>query len=146
MMMDKITELYQKYLSKYVNRETITYLISGVLTTIVNYVTYVICSKVFEIDKYMSNIIAWIIAVLFAYVVNDIWVFKSIRNGLVAEIAKIIKFFAARVFSLLVEVLGLYVFTTLMSFNDLIVKAGLAVIVIILNYFFSKLFIFNKKN
>jgi len=94
----------------------------------------------------MSNIIAWIIAVLFAYVVNDIWVFKSIRNGLVAEIAKIIKFFAARVFSLLVEVLGLYVFTTLMSFNDLIVKAGLAVIVIILNYFFSKLFIFNKKN
>lgn len=144
-MTDKIIELYQKYLSKYVNRETITYLISGVLTTIVNYVTYVICTMVLDIDKYTSNIIAWIIAVLFAYVVNDIWVFKSIRNGLIPEIAKIIKFFAARVFSLLVEVLGLYLFTTLMSFNDLIVKAALAVVVIILNYIFSKLFIFNKK-
>ncbi len=145
-MTDKITKLYQKYLSKYVNRETITYLISGVLTTLVNYVTYVLSTKVFDIDKYISNIIAWILAVLFAYVVNDIWVFKSKRNGLISEIIKIIKFFAARVFSLLVEVLGLYVFTTLMNFNDLIVKAMLAVIVIIINYIFSKLFVFNKKN
>lgn len=145
-MTDKITKLYQKYLSKYVNRETITYLISGVLTTLVNYVTYVLSTKVFDIDKYISNIIAWILAVLFAYVVNDIWVFKSKRNGLISEIIKIIKFFAARVFSLFVEVLGLYVFTTLMNFNDLIVKAMLAVIVIVINYIFSKLFVFNKKD
>lgn len=143
-MMNKVKLIYNKYLSTYVNRETITYGITGVLTTLVNYSSYYVCARVANLDKYVSNTIAWIVAVTFAYVVNNFWVFQSRKQNGKEEILKIVKFYGARIVSLGVEVLGLFVFYTLLGFNDLIVKAFLAVFVIIINYFFSKIFIFNK--
>lgn len=143
-MINKVKLIYSKYLSTYVNRETITYGITGVLTTLVNYGSYYVCARVASLDKYVSNTIAWIVAVTFAYVVNNSWVFQSGKQNAKEEMLKIIKFYGARIVSLGVEVLGLFVFYTLLGFNDLIVKAFLAVFVIIINYFFSKLFIFNK--
>lgn len=143
-MDNKIKLFYNKYLSSYVNREIITYGITGVLTTLVNYITYFVCARIVLLDKYVSNVIAWVIAVSFAYVVNNYWVFQSKENGMKAEIYKVLKFFGARIVSLGVEVFGLFIFYSLLGLNDLVVKAFLAVFVIIINYFFSKIFIFNK--
>lgn len=143
-MNNKVKLFYNKYLSSYVNRETITYGITGVITTLVNYCSYYVCARVVSLDKYVSNMIAWVAAVTFAYLVNNYWVFRSKTQGMKEEFIKIIKFFGARIVSLGVEVLGLFVFYTLLGINDLIVKAFLAIFVIIINYFFSKTFIFNK--
>lgn len=80
-MLKKIWDLYQK------NKEIIHYLIFGVLTTIVNFVVYFICANLGGIDEIISNVISWLISVLFAYVTNKIFVFESKTNG-ITEIVK----------------------------------------------------------
>ncbi len=144
-MFTKLDKIFKVYWDKYVNRETITYAIAGVLTTVVNYFSYYLFCRIMGIETLIANVIAWVIAVVFAYIINDKWVFQSIKVSVRNEIEKIIKFFGARIFSLIVEEAGLLLFVSILGWNDLIVKAALAVVVIIMNYFFSKLFIFNKK-
>jgi putative flippase GtrA len=128
-----------------VNRETITYAIAGVMTTVVNFVTYHLFCNIIGVENLIANGIAWVVAVIFAYIINDLWVFQSIRGNLRGELEKVAKFFSARVLSFVVEEAGMFLFVDILALNNLIVKAGLAIIVIILNYFFSKLYIFNKK-
>lgn len=144
-MFTKLDKIFKVYWDKYVNRETITYAIAGVLTTVVNYFSYYLFCKIIGIETLIANVIAWVIAVVFAYIINDKWVFQSLKVSMRNEIEKIMKFFGARIFSLIVEEAGLLLFVSILGWNDLIVKAALAVVVIIMNYFFSKLFIFNKK-
>ena len=69
--MEKIKELLKKY--KFI----ILYGIFGVLTTIINIVTYALCYDMFNISNVVSNIIAWVLSVLFAFITNKIWVFES---------------------------------------------------------------------
>ncbi len=145
-MYNTIREKLRLYWERFVNRETITYVIAGVLTTAVNYIAYYLFCNVLEIQNLVANVIAWVIAVVFAYIINDLWVFQLKKTGYKQEIAKIFKFFGARLFSLAVEEAGLYIFVDMIGWNNLIVKAFLAVIVIAMNYIFSKIFIFNKKN
>ena len=137
----KLTWLFQKF----VNRETITYGIAGSLTTIVNLVSLeALCY--FGIPTLTANAIAWVIAVTFAYIVNKVNVFRSTSKGVKDEASKVTKFFGLRLITLGVEQLGLLIFVVEMGFNRLLIKILLAVIVIILNYIFSKLFIFQKKD
>lgn len=137
--------LIHKLWNKFVNRETISYVVVGVLTTVVNLVTFdLLCNKL-HINDLVGNVIAWFIAVAFAYVTNNLIVFRSGIANPKKELEKVIKFFGARVVTLGIEEAGLLVFVTILHFNNMIVKLGLAVIVIIVNYVFSKLFIFNKK-
>ncbi len=143
-MNKKMKLYYEKYLSSYINRETITYAITGVLTTLVNYITYYLCARVASFDKYASNVIAWVIAVTFAYIVNNYWVFQAKTQVIKEEVNKITKFFGARIITLGVEVFGFFILYTLLDFNDLVVKAFLSIFVIIINYFLSKIFIFRK--
>jgi len=129
--------------NKLINRETIVYLIAGVLTTLVNLAVYGLLCNIFGIFYLLANVIAWVAAVIFAYIINDLWVFRSNPENLKKEIIKILKFFAARAFSLLIEEAGLFLFVKAAGFNNMVVKAILAVVVIILNYLFSKIYIFN---
>jgi putative flippase GtrA len=138
---DKLRQLYQKV----VNRETISYIIAGVLTTAVNFISYEGLYQL-GIPNLTANAMAWLIAVIFAYIVNKIGVFRSPSEDVRDEASKVTKFIGARVVTLLIEQLGMYVFTERMSFHRLLVKACLAVIVIVLNYIFSKLFIFKNKS
>lgn len=138
-VMDKLILLFKKV----VNRETIAYAIAGVLTTIVNFASYEGLYRL-GVPNLTANAIAWVIAVTFAYIVNKRGVFLSRSTNAKDEASKISKFFGARIITLLVEQTGMYLFTELVHFNRLLVKACLAVIVIILNYVFSKLYIFNK--
>lgn len=131
---------------KLFTREIITYGISGVLTTAINLISYYICWNIIGIHNLIANIIAWILAVTFAYFMNAIWVFKEERQANTQESIKMFKFYLARIFSLIVEEVGLFLFVERLHVNNMVVKCGLAVIVIVLNYVLSKLFIFNKKS
>ena len=129
---------------KLFTRETITYGIAGVMTTVVNLVSFdLICNRM-KVNELVANIIAWILAVSFAYVVNNLWVFKSGVEDKQKEGGKIVKFFSARLVTLGIEEIGILIFVTWLAFPNMIVKAGLAVIVIVVNYIFSKRYIFTK--
>jgi len=145
MMKKETLTKYNEFLGKIINRETITYGIAGALTTIVNFASYEGLYRV-GIPNLTANALAWVIAVTFAYIVNKRNVFVSKSNSIKDEAAKITKFYGARIVTLGVEQLGMYIFIERMGFHRLLVKASLAIIVIILNYIFSKLYIFKNKS
>lgn len=144
-MKEKMTALYKKYFAPYVSREVITYIIAGILTTAINYIIYIFFARVLSWNKHLSNVIAWVGAVSFAYVINDVWVFRQKKSGFYSQLPKMGKFFLARIFSFVVEVAGLYLLFQVLGMNDLIAKGILMVLVIILNYVLSKMFIFLSK-
>ena len=136
--MSKLKELLVRY------KEVILYVIFGGLTTLINIVVYWICRNLITLQVVPSDIIAWIISVIFAYVTNKIWVFESRSTKVAVLIREIGEFFAARLFSLGFDVLFLYVTVEKLSWPDLPMKIVANVIVIIMNYLFSKLLIFRK--
>ncbi len=129
-------------LDKVCNKETITYVIAGVCTTIVNYFSYALFCNVIGIENMIANTIAWVIAVVFAFVVNDRWVFQKQNLKNHTQIQKFTKFISARIVTFIVEQIGMFIFINILSFPNLIVKAFIAVIITILNYLLSKLFVF----
>ncbi len=146
-------------LKKILNKETILYLVFGVLTTVVNLVSFKFLNIVLGKDLYLvSNVIAWFISVVFAFIVNKLFVFESKSWEVKSTLKEIGKFFSARVFSLVVEEVGLLLLVDVAGLKDftlnwiesfpisgeMISKVILAVIVVIMNYFFSKFFIFGK--
>ena len=126
-----------------VNRETIAYAIAGVMTTVVNFISYELMYRL-GFSNLNANWIAWLIAVTFAYIVNKWSVFRSKSESVKAETWKVIKFYGARLVSLGVEQLGIYILIERLDIYRWVVKGGLSIIVIILNYIFSKLYIFHK--
>lgn len=138
--MEKIKELYKKY------KEILNYLIFGVLSTIVNFVTYYIVAKLIGIDEVVSSGISWFCSVLFAYITNKIFVFESKTYG-VKELAKeVTTFFLARIASgILCDVGTFALMVKVVHINDIISKFVTQVMVVIVNYIFSKLIIFRKK-
>lgn len=136
--MKKLKEIYIKY------KEIILYVIFGGLTTVINYAIYAFM-VLLKIDIYTSNIMAWVGAVLFAYLTNRKMVFNSDAKGKKSIIIEILSFYGARVFSLAVETGLLFVCVSLMGMNEWITKLVLQVVVIVLNYIFSKFLVFRKK-
>lgn len=151
-------------IKKLINKETITYIVFGGLTTVVNLVVFkffdLIFTSVAQTDlTLLTNFIAWVAAVIFAFVTNKLWVFESKSWAGSVLKKEIPSFVGARLFSLGVEELGLLVFITLLGFDrfdwnvfglftlggKMMVKIGLAVIVVIMNYVFSKFIIFKNK-
>lgn len=143
--MEKIKKLFFKLWDIFMTREMITYLISGVLTTVVNWALYWLLVEKLGMEELSGNAVDWVLTVAFAYAVNAFWVFRSKFTGWRAEWGKILKFYAARFLTFLVEEGGILLFVKQLGFNGLIIKALLAVIVIILNYVFSKVFVFLRK-
>ncbi len=149
-----------KKISSLFNKETILYLIFGVLTTIVNYIVFWICYNILLSGKgsVYANIVAFIFAVLFAFFVNKLYVFESKSWSLSVLRKEIPSFFAARIGSFLIEESGLFIAEELLQWNELevvtlgatvidgvtVVKLALSVVVVLLNYVFCKLFIFKK--
>lgn len=134
------------------HREMITYLIFGVLTTVVNYVVYWLCTLILTPDIFLkdknylvSNVICWIAAVVFAYVTNKLFVFESRSWKLSVVGREVVSFVGARLVSLAFDMGFMFVFVSLIGMNEFIAKLIVQIVVVILNYIFSKLFIFRKK-
>ena len=122
----------------------ILYLIFGVLSTIVNIASYAISTKIFKIEYLISNIIAWILAVTFAYITNKIFVFESKTVEKKKLLKEFLLFYYYRIVTLIMEMIILYVCVDVLKFNDMIIKVIANILVIMLNYVFSKFIIFKK--
>lgn len=137
--MQRIIDLLKKY------REVIQYGFWGVMTTLVNYIVYFGCTKLAEVDYLISNVIAWCVAVIFAFVVNKVFVFRSKGWSGKALLWEFGSFVSARVLSGVMETGLLWLFVEQLHFSDSVIKIVAGVLVVIINYFFSKLIIFRKK-
>ncbi len=132
-------ELFKKY------KEVIMYLIFGVLTTVIALASYYILTATIlnaenAVELQIANIISWIAGVLFAFFTNKKFVFESKNNAKV----EFPKFVGARIVTLLMDMLVMFVGVTLLTLNHKIMKLLAQVIVIVSNYIFSKLFVFKK--
>ena len=145
-MINKIKALLIRY------KEIILYIIFGGLTTVVDwgvsFTLYYFWGEAIDDQAliiHAADVIAWTAAVLFAFFTNRIWVFESKRKGFLPVLGELVAFAGGRVGTLLIQEALIFLFFTKLSFNKYLVKIGVAVLVVILNYFISKLFIFRKK-
>lgn len=122
-----------------------SYLIFGVLTTVVNYIVYLPLLNILQLSAALSNVIAWAAAVAFAYVTNKPFVFKSHDWSLRTVIPELSKFVSCRVASGAMETAIIFVAVDMLGWNGNIWKLITSVLVVILNYVFSKLIVFRKK-
>ena len=137
-------KLYYKY------EEIINYLIFGILTTIISVITYLFFANfIFSIKNdltiQISNVLSWICAVTFAYITNRKYVFKSKIKGK-KQIKEAMNFFLSRIFSLIVDMLMMYILFSIIHMDDTIAKIFVQIIVVILNYLLSKIIVFKKNN
>ncbi len=123
----------------------IAYAFFGVCTTIVNLLCYHLCYYVFAFSNVCSTILAWLFAVLFAFVTNKIWVFESKSWSAQILFPELIKFFICRIATGIMDVGIMWLAVDKMQWNAMVWKFISNVIVIILNYIASKLVIFVKK-
>ena len=125
--------------------EVLSYLIFGVLTTVVNYLVYLPIYNLLGLSAALSNAIAWVVAVAFAYLTNKPFVFKSHDWSAKTVIPELTKFVGCRVASGAAETMILLVTVDLLHWNGNIWKLVTSVLVVVMNYIASKLVVFQKK-
>ena len=133
----------KKLLEKY--WDVITYLVFGVLTTVVNYVVYLPVYNIIGLSAAVSNAIAWVAAVAFAYLTNKPFVFKSHDWSMKTVVPELTKFVSCRIASGAMETVILLVAVDMLGWNGNIWKLLTQVMVTVMNYVASKLLVFRKK-
>ena len=136
--MKKYKQLWEKH------KELILYVFFGGCTTLINIVSYFACRQVLHMPVVPADVLAWLVSVIFAYVTNKLFVFESKSWRLRLVLKEGAEFLAARVFSLGVDVVMLYVTVTILGWWELPMKGLANVVVIVINYIFSKWIIFRK--
>lgn len=124
------------------NKEILLYLFFGALTVIFSIITFALFNIYFGINELIANIFSWIIVVLFAFITNRIWVFENESEGIHGFGKQLMTFYAGRLITLGIEEGILLIFVTMLGYPSIVIKIIAQFIVIILNYFISKLFIF----
>lgn len=156
----KIMSNNNTFLSQY--KEIISYLFWGVMTTIVSWLSYGLFSLLlgkemdsvdlfgmqFSLAVCFANVLSWICAALFAFFVNKIWVFQSKSWKAGVWLSEFWKFLSARIVSGIIEIIavpllvGIGLSYTIFGIEGMVAKLLVSIVVVLLNYFFSKLFIF----
>lgn len=131
-------ELIKKYW------DILAYLVFGVLTTVVNYLVYLPVYNILGLPASVSNMLAWAVAVVFAYLTNKPFVFKSHDWSMKTVIPELTKFVGCRIASGAMETVILFIAVDLLHWNGNVWKLLTSVLVVILNYFASKLLVFRK--
>jgi len=137
--MKKIRELIERYY------DVLSYLFFGGLTTVVNYLVYLPCYNWWGISAGVSNIIAWVFAVAFAFVTNKPFVFKSHDWSAKTLWPELTKFVGCRVGSGVLETAILWITVDMLTWNGNWMKLITSVLVIVANYFGSKFLVFSKE-
>ena len=147
---DNMIKLIEDYIEKdnhisWYNKlkEIIWYGFFGVLTTLINIISFYLLDKT-GMNVYVSNFFAWFISVLFAFITNKLFVFNSKSLNKKVLMKEMFSFFFFRILSLGIDMAGMYICISLMKVNKMLSKVIMNVIVIIANYIFSKVFIFKK--
>ena len=135
-----LVELYYKY------KEIFDYLFFGGLVTIVNFISYYIPANIIGVDKIVSNLIAFIISVIFAYIVNKEYVFETKWEGIQNVFKEFSSFVISRIGTgLLCDILIFAFMINILNINDVISKIFTQILVVILNYIVGKWFVFKQK-
>lgn len=137
--MRKIRTLIEKYY------DVLSYLFFGVLTTAVNYLVYLPCYNIWGMSASVSNVIAWVVAVAFAYLTNKPFVFRSHDWSAKTVVPELTKFVGCRLGSGALETVIIFVTVDLLSWNGNVMKLITSVMVIVVNYLASKLLVFRNK-
>ncbi len=124
--------------------DLIIYLVFGALTTAVNYLVYFPLYNYFRVDGTVSNCIAWAASVVFAFLTNKPFVFKSHDWKAKTVSAEFCRFISARLISGAGETLLIFITVTIMGINGNVVKIAVSVLVVVFNYFASKMVVFKK--
>lgn len=140
----KIYQKFKTYLEEKKLWEVFIYLFFGGLATLVNIVTFQVAQQGFDLSWTISNTISWVCSVLFAFVTNKLWVFHSKTESFTALTWEFAKFILARLLSFAMDMACMFLFIDILSTGNLIAKIVTQVVVVVANYFFSKLFIFKK--
>lgn len=117
------------------------YVFWGAIATGINFIIYIVCRELFAICVVISNIIAWVLSVAFAYFTNEKWVFANSDNE-GHRLQRLFEFYVGRLFSLGVEEVILIIFINVLGANDCIVKLIAQILVIIINFWISKFWVF----
>ena len=139
-MNEKLQNLFHKYY------DVLAYLVFGVLTTVVNYIIYLPCYNLAQLPAVVSNVIAWVGAVAFAYLTNKPFVFRSHDWSAETVIPELTKFVGCRVASGAAESVIIWITVDLLSWDGNLWKLVTSVLVVALNYIGSKLLVFRKRN
>lgn len=123
----------------------IAYAVFGVLTTVVNIVTYSVCYNSIGMSNTLSNVLAWILSVAFAYVTNKLWVFDSKSWKWEVLRREVPAFVSCRLATGIMDIVIMFICVDVMGWHAMLMKIISNVLVIVLNYVFSKLIIFKKK-
>lgn len=155
-MIDKIEEFFLNILEKIklkyladlyrAHKEGMRYLIFGALTTLVNIIAYALLYYVLKINNATSNVIAWILGATFAYITNKLYVFDSKVNKGKELLKEIFYFYGCRVLTLAIDEAIMIITVDKWGWNALLMKIVANIIVIILNFIFSKILIFKKND
>lgn len=156
--MEKIKAMLKKILT----REVILYVVFGVLTTLVSVVTFWLFNRLFaqlgwrgllqfilpgkDYGYFDANIVSWVFAVLFAFFTNKLWVFASKSWAPKVAGREFTSFIGARLASLLVDQGLMFLLVSVFSLQETLSKVLVQGIIVIINYVFSKLFVFRKKD
>lgn len=137
-MIEKILNLLRRYES------VISYLVFGVLTTLVNFLVYYPLTNLLAVNATVANVIAWAVSVAFAFLTNKPFVFKSHDWSLPAVLPELAKFIGTRIGSGFLETAMIFLLVDLLHLDGNIVKLAVSVLVVIINYVGSKLLVFRK--
>ena len=137
--MKKLRALFERYY------DVITYLFFGGLTTVVNYLVYLPCYNLLGWSAGLSNVLAWLIAVAFAFLTNKPFVFRSFNWSWNVVWPELYKFVGCRIGSGVLETGVLFLFVDMLKWDGNVMKLVTAILVIVLNYIGSKFLVFTKK-
>ena len=138
-MLQKLLNLAKKH------KDLLIYLVFGVLTTLVNYLVYLPCYNLLGLSSSVSNVIAWVAAVAFAYVTNKPFVFRSHDWSAKTVLSELTRFIGTRLGSGGLETFILFIAVDVIGMNGNLWKLITSVLVVIINYVGSKLLVFRKK-
>ena len=142
--MEKLKKIWRFFTTP----EMLSYLVFGVLTTVINVVSFGLLRPVISINPYwdvlIANAIAWVLSVAFAFITNKLLVFRSKSFETRIFWRELASFVGARLLSLGVDELGMVLLVNVLLWNDWVAKIIMNVIVVIINYVLSKRFIFKK--
>ena len=136
-----------KWMKNLFQNKTMRYLFFGGCTTGVNLISYIMLRRIFGIEFTIANITSITLAIMFAYIVNKVFVFESKTKTFKTLLPEALQFFGMRLGTMAVEVFGVVMLSSVLGLDDVIAKLFIQVVVLVLNYMFSKFYVFkDKKN
>lgn len=139
-----------RLLRKFINYETCSYIIVGVLTTAVDYIVFAIVNETIKgslgvsTASMIATVVSWVAAVVFAYITNKLAVFRSYDFGLSNLVREAASFFAARAVSGIIVLIFMWIAVSMLEWNEYISKILSSAFNLVFNYVASKVFIFKK--